>query len=103
MSFFSKIFGSKDEQVQRDVLAHPSQLQIGDIVKFSFIDQADLSNQTTEVVEINTYDFEGESSTSFTLKTTSNTIIWLSVTKDEGTEYLSLSKKLTRGQVRRVC
>lgn len=102
MSFFSKIFGSKEEQVQRDVLAHPSQLQIGDIVKFSFLDQSDLSNQTTEVVEINTYDFEGESSTSFTLKTSSNNVIWLSVTKDEGTEYLSLSKKLTRGKVKEL-
>lgn len=102
MSFFSKIFGSKEEQVQRAVLVHPSQLQVGDIVKFSFMDQSELSNQRVEVIEVNTYDFEDEHSTSFTLKSVSGDVFWLSATNDDGEEYLTVSRKLTRGQVKEL-
>ena len=98
MGFFDKMFG-KDEEGVLPLLQHPKDLRVGDIIKFAFLPQDDLTNQRFEVIEVNTYDFEDEMTTSFSLKGESGNIIWLSAQNEDGEEYLAVSKKLTRGQV----
>jgi len=80
-------------------LDHPKDLGLGDIVKFGFLPQEDLSNKRLEVIEVNTYDFRGETSTSFTLKSETGAVVWLTVTNEDGEEYLSISKKVNRAEV----
>jgi len=98
MGFFDKMLGKNEEEV-RPPLQHPKDLCVGDIVKFAFLPQDDLTNQRYEVIEVNTYDFEDEMTTSFSLKGESGNIVWLSAVNEDGEEYLAVSKKLTRGQV----
>ena len=54
MSFFGKMFGSDEEEDKRTILEHPDQLRKGDIVKFGFLPQQELSNQLFEVAAVNT-------------------------------------------------
>lgn len=96
MGLFDKF--KKDDSKPR-ALDHPKDLQSGDIIKFGFVDPAGLSRHSFEVIQINTYDFQDEKSTSFTLKGDSGEILWLSVDCEDGEENLSVSRKLTRGQV----
>ena len=65
-------------------LEHPKDLMIGDIVKFSFLSQPDLSNKKFEVVEINTYDFKHDVSTQFSLKGEGGNIIFLVAENEDG-------------------
>lgn len=83
-------------------LEHPKDLMIGDIVKFSFLSQPDLSNKKFEVVEINTYDFKHEVSTQFSLKGEGGNIIFLVVENEDGEESLSVSKSISRKVVKKL-
>jgi len=101
MAWLEKFFGkgdSDDSEKDRS-LSHAAELDKGDIIKMSFLDQQDLSNKRFEVVEVNSYDFERELETSFTLKGQSGEIFFLSVSNENGREYLSFSRELQRSQV----
>jgi len=103
MGFFGNLFGGKDEEGDKRVLLdHPSKLRTGDILKIGFVDQPDISNKNLEVLEVNTYDFEGKNDYSLTLKSETGDSFWLSVTKDDGEEYINISKKLSRGNVKKL-
>jgi len=67
MSFISKVFSKKDAP-SRPLLEHPKDLQLGDLIKFRFLPQQDISNQRFEITEINTYDFKQQAYTVFTLQ-----------------------------------
>ncbi|MDQ6967146.1 MAG: hypothetical protein Q9M14_00505 [Mariprofundaceae bacterium] len=80
-------------------LNHPSQLNVGDIIKMSFLDQSDLSNKRFEVKAVNSYDFGSDPEISFTLKGESGKVFFLTVCSDNGEEKLSFSKIMKRAQV----
>ncbi|MFT6072595.1 MAG: hypothetical protein ACJARD_001644 [Alphaproteobacteria bacterium] len=100
MQFLKKLFGNDTPQDTRSALDHPEQLRKGDIVKFGFLDQQDLSNQRFEVVAVNSYDFSNEKSYCLTLKGEKGNNFWLSTYTEDGEEYLCVSKKLSRGDVK---
>ena len=58
---------TKDKTITR-TLDHPRDLELGDIIKFQYLSQNDLSNQQFEITSENTYDFEDRKLTEFTLK-----------------------------------
>lgn len=97
MGFFSKIFNKKSSGSGE--LNHPKDLQLGDSIKLGYVTPAGISRKSFKVTSINTYDFEQDKSTSFTLQGTGGDTIWLSVNDEGGEESLSVSRKLTRGQV----
>jgi len=101
MAWLGKLFGKggKGDAETIRPLNHPSELDKGDIIKLSFLDQQDLSNKRFEVDDVNTYDFKGEQSTSFTLKGESGEIVFLSVERKNGKEYLAFSRLLKRSEV----
>jgi len=95
---FNKWFG-KDDNETRPPLTHPKDLQINDIIKFSFLPQSELSATRFAVTEINTYDYENDNSTEFLLSGENRFQIFMSVDNDGGEEYLSISRKLTKKEV----
>lgn len=106
LSLLKTLFGGSknSEEVQsaeRQALTHPRDLRKGDIIKFGFLPQEELSNARFEVVAVNTYDFDRQSY-SLTLKGDKDNRIWLTVNSEDGEEYLAIAKKLTREQVKSV-
>lgn len=60
MGLFSKLgFGKDNEEITR-TLEHPGQLEIGDMIKFSFAEQSLISNRTFNVERIWTLDLGGD-------------------------------------------
>jgi len=96
--FFSKDKKGDSEPV-RSSLGHPSQLDKGDIIKLSFLNQQELSGQRLEVTDVNTYDFENRAKPSFTLKNDAGDAFSLSVCEDNGEQKLSFSRLLKRKKV----
>ncbi len=101
MAWLGKLFGKggKGDSEAIRSLNHPADLDKGDIIKLSFLDQQDLSNKRFEVDDVNTYDFKGEQSTSFTLKGESDECVFLSVRRNNGKEYLAFSRLMKRSEV----
>jgi len=99
MSLISKVF-SKKKVSERPLLEHPKDLQLGDLIKFRFLPQQDVSNQRFEITEVNTVDFKQQVYTVFTLQGVNNTQLSGCYVNEEGEEYFSLSKKLTRAMVK---
>jgi len=100
--FFSRLFGSGKEKVATRRLSHPRDLLVGDIIKFSFLEQNDLSGQQFEVAQINSYLYSGLNYPELVLKDRSNNIIYLMVEEEDGEEYLALSKKIKKAQINTV-
>jgi len=100
MSWLGDVFGKKSGEVEAvRSLTHPSQLNTGDIINMSFLNQQDLSGQRLEVTEVNSYDFDNRAEPSFTLKNDSGDVFFLSIKNDNGKECLSVSKLLKRKKV----
>lgn len=99
---FKKWFGKEDEQSARPPLSHPKDLQKGDVIRFAFLPQEELTNQRFEVEAITTYDFEDEMVTSFTIKGESGKTFFLSVEEESGDTSIAVSRKLNRKQIREL-
>ncbi|MDX8384035.1 MAG: hypothetical protein R8M45_08135 [Ghiorsea sp.] len=100
--FFSRLFGgAKDAKVERR-LTHPRDLLPGDIIKFSFLDQQDISGQQFEVAQINTYLYSRLNYPELVLKDRSGNIVYLMVEEEDGEEYLAISKKIKKAQMSTV-
>ncbi|MFQ5535406.1 MAG: hypothetical protein ACE5EM_11360 [Sphingomonadales bacterium] len=99
MGVFDTLFRGRGKEDQRSALEHPRDLQLGDIVKFGFVAQADLSNSRFEVTAINTYDWRDGTDTVFILKGERGNIVWVQVVEEDGDEHLAISRKMTRAQV----
>ncbi|NOY72839.1 MAG: hypothetical protein GXP14_10760 [Gammaproteobacteria bacterium] len=92
MNFFKRLMKGHDENVVPRVLDHPENLQMGDIIKFGFCGIDDLSNATTVVKEINTYDLNANlKKTVFTLDA-AGTFYFLSVQSSRAGETLEIGK-----------
>lgn len=97
MSFLKRLFGSKEDETKARKLKHPRDLRTGDIIKFRYIDQSDVSGKEFEVSQINTYLYGDLCYPELVLKDRSGKIVYLTVEDEDGEEYLALSKKVGKG------
>ncbi|MEN8136066.1 MAG: hypothetical protein ABFS18_11120 [Thermodesulfobacteriota bacterium] len=102
MGLLKTLFGVGKEKKNTRILASPKDLGVGDIIKFSFLPQADLSGKEFEVTQLNSYVYDGASYPELILKDRSNNIVFLTVEDEDGEEYLAVSKKVSRGQFSKV-
>jgi hypothetical protein len=100
--FFKNLFGSRAGKSKPRKLPHPRDLRIGDIVKFQYIDQSDVSGKEFEVSQINTYLYDDLCYPELVLKDRSSNIIYLMVEEEDGDEYLALSKKVSKTQMSEI-
>lgn len=86
MSFFKKIF-NKDKPVQRK-LTHVDQLLAGDIIVLtdSFALPETLRNQQLQVTAVNSYEYENNTQTEWTLQGNDDLLLFLSLDVDDATE-----------------
>jgi len=100
-SLFKSFFQSDKNDGPR-TLNHPRELQIGDIVRFRYLPQAELSDQRFEVTQVNTYDFEDRNLTELVLKNNNNQTIYLTVDETDDEPFLAISKKIQRATVEKL-
>jgi len=100
-NLFKAVF-SKTDKTETRVLNHPRDLNTGDIIKFQYLPQSDLSNSQFEVSNVNTYDFEDRKLTEFSLKGGTKANIHLIVDETGDDPFLSVSKKLQRPDVEQL-
>lgn len=99
--WIKSIFSEETESTTR-TLDHPRDLNIGDIIKFRYLPQREISNQQFEVTQVNTYDFEDRNLTEFVLRDHSNNQIYLAVNELNDEPFLAISKKIKRNIVEQL-
>lgn len=99
MSFLKKLFGLGDNKPEMHRLSHPRDLRSGDIIKFRYIDQSDVSGKEFEVSQVNTYIYGDLCYPELVLKDRSGHIIYMMVEEEDGEEYLALSKKVDKTKI----
>ncbi len=92
-------FKSKNNQPKARKLFHPSDLRAGDIIKFQYLKQAEISGKEFEVSQVNTYIYGNLCYPEMVLKDRSGNLIYMMVEDDDGEEYLALSKKVARSAI----
>jgi hypothetical protein len=97
MSFFRNLFGGKKPKLRQ--LSHPRDLITGDIIKFQYTKQADLSAQEFEVHQVNTYIYDNIHYPELVLKDRAGNIIYMMVEEEDGEEFLALSKKVEKAKI----
>jgi len=80
-------------------LTSPEELMVGDIIKFQFLPQPELSGRQFEVAAITTYDFEHENYPRFALQDDKGLLIFLSVHNRQGKSVLAISRQADRDEV----
>lgn len=97
--FFGKLFGAgKSNETRR--LTHPCDLRKGDFVRFGIVSQSEVSGQTFEVYKVNTYRYGSLDYPEMILKDTAGNIIFMMIEEEDGEDYVSLSKKVPKAQIR---
>lgn len=101
MSLFKKWFGKETEQPR--VLNHPKDLMPGDLLQFSdsFSLPKQLRGQTFQVAEVNTYQFQREYETEFTLKGDDRELFYMTVSGGVS-PVVSISRRIHRGIVEQL-
>jgi len=102
MTGLFKSFFNNDDKKEPRKLDHPRDLGKGDIIKFHYMPQSELSNNQFQVSDINTYDFEDRKLTELTLKGESNETIYLVVDETGDESFLSFSRKINRNEVEKI-
>jgi len=97
-NLFKAMF-SKDEVVEPRTLEHPRDLNLGDIIKFRYLAQPELSNKQFQIASINTYDFEDRKQTEFALSGDTTNKLFLIVDDNDDDTFLSISRKISRPEV----
>jgi len=97
-NLFKSVF-SKEEKKEARQLHHPRDLDVGDILKFQYLPQSEISNQQFEVESVNTYDFEDRKLTEFALKGDVQGGIFLTVDETDDEAFLSIARKIPRADV----
>lgn len=100
-NLFKSVFSKEDNNEAR-VLAHPRDLQEGDIIKFQYLPQSEISNKSFEVSAISTYDFEDRNLTEFALKGDVESAIFMIVDENDDEAFLSISRKIARSDVEKL-
>lgn len=105
MSLFKSIFSSgKDTPAPRE-LNHPRDLRTGDIIKFGFSAQDELTNQSFRIAKIFTYDISESGQrdqTYLMLEGEGNETLRLNVLNERGTERLEIGRAVFPDQVEQV-
>ena len=99
---FKSFFSSKNKDVAVREINHPRDLLQGDIIKFGFMPQAELSNKQFQVATVNTYDFKDRHLTEFALSGDAVERIYLIVDESDDDAFLSLSRKVKRNLVEQL-
>ncbi len=103
MSFFKNLFGQwgsgGENASQTRRLSHPRDLRAGDIIKFRYLSQSDVSGKEFEISQINTYIYGDLCYPELVLKDRSGHIIYMMVEEEDGEEYLALSKKVEKAKI----
>lgn len=93
MGFLDKLFGGGDaEDSAPRELNHARDLAIGDIVKFGFAAQDEISNQSLQISAINTYDLGGEDKLKSMFRFEGIPDLRMAIGRDRSGEKLELSK-----------
>lgn len=100
-NLFKTVF-SKEKKTEPRTLTHPRDLSTGDIIKFQYLPQPELSNLQFEIDSINTYDFEDRKLTEFSLKGDGQEKIYLTVDETGDDPFLSISRKIPRSDVEKL-
>lgn len=87
MSFLKSIFNKDKKQEQRK-LTHVNQLLVGDIIVLtdSFALPETLRNQQLQVTAVNSYEYEHETQTEWTLQGNNDLLLFLTLDVDDTTE-----------------
>lgn len=87
MSFLKSIFNKDKKQEQRK-LTHVNQLLVGDIIVLtdSFALPETLRNQQLQVIAVNSYEYEHETQTEWTLQGNNDLLLFLTLDVDDTTE-----------------
>lgn len=99
MGFLKTLFGTGGSASSVRKLSHPRDLRTGDIIKFGYVEQPDLSNTEFEVAQINTYIYGDLCYPELVLKDRSGNLLYMMVEEEDGEEYLELSKKISKAQI----
>lgn len=101
MSFFKKLFGlGGDDEPKARRISHPRDLRAGDIIKFQYLDQSEISGKQFEVSQVNTYIYGDLCYPEIVLKDTTGVLLYLMVEEEDGEEYLAISKKIDKAKIR---
>ncbi len=103
MSFFKNLFKREETQPPPRQLEHPKDLQPGDIIKFGFTSQTDISNETFRVKSIKTYDLggDGKKKTVFTIES-GKSVFELAIVDERGEEFLEVSRPVLPETVEQI-
>ena len=99
LGLLRNLLGGKNGQPAARKLRHPRDLRAGDIIRFKFLDQQDLSGRQFEVAQVNTYIYDGLWYLEYVLKDASGNLFYLMVEEEDGDEYLALSKKIAKSDI----
>jgi hypothetical protein len=100
--FFKFLFGTGEPERGVRRLSHPRDLRQGDIIKFRYVEQPDISNKEFEVTQINTYIYGDLCYPELVLKDRSGHLIYMMVEEEDGDEYLALSKKIQKSEIAEI-
>lgn len=100
--FIKNMFGGSDAAEPQRKLKHPRDLKDGDILKFAFLDNQDLSGKQFEVSQVNSYLYDGLHYPELILKDSQGNIVYLMMEEEDGEECVAVSKKVPRSQIRKV-
>jgi hypothetical protein len=94
---FSPNQNSYNETSQiRKPLIHPSDLQQGDIVKFAFCKQTEISGQEFEITKVNSYIYDGQIYPEYIMKNRDGLTLFMMIENEDGEETISISKKINK-------
>lgn len=99
LNFLKSFFSSDSDKKITRVLKHPSDLRMGDIIKFKLLDNNDLNSKQFEVAIVNTYIYGDMCYPELVLKDADNNIFYMMTEEEDGEEYIAISKKVGRGNV----
>lgn len=103
MGIFKALFGSSAEPVEKvRRLSHPEDLRQGDIIRFAYLSQPDISNTEFEVTQVNTYIYGDLCYPEMVLKDRAGNLVYLMVEDDDGDEYIAVSRKIPKTQMHEV-
>jgi hypothetical protein len=100
--FRSLFGGGKSSQPPVRRLTHPRDLRQGDIIRFGYLDQSELSNTQFEVAEINTYIYGDMCYPELVLKDDTGTLLYLMVEEEDGETWLALAKKIPKSMIEAI-
>ena len=102
MKWLKALFGGGDTATATRSLNHPDQIRAGDIIQFKYMDLVETSGKTFEVSQVNTYIYGDICYPELVLKDREGLLLYAMVEDEDGDEYLTLSKKISKGDIQTV-